>query len=493
MEASGKIAKVTFVLLVCLVVSAVEARVNIDLQLDPMTLTTKVNLTRDYSVSCSVTEQRDRYSRYPRGFSSVLTRLRILMEKKGSSWQPLAQVTNMEPNDVYVDPAWPNTTADGRITTDITSQRSYLKLSWNGPTIDAVNNFRCDAVTFEFGYKNKGRYDWSDKRMKTDKLNSYSFAALSALERVDAISRLNSSASKAEEKEANMEDSLRKERAEIEKLLSRIKTRLAEAVSSHAATIDTTARRLSDGFIEASEKQTREIDRVESMLNTALEGSLLMLWPRGSYGLPKPATGCPFTTRSRWQAGERRHHTESIDRNKDAVSPGNHLEQPVLYRIWDKNFVFQRFCMRTLDVSFGPDWPKGSYCINKYSDCPEGFSWGTVKWQEENFRSDSTKTGKLPSGRYQSGKTELYYCCREDGLPDDPVDLPRFQPFYLYRRGGRCQQVAGMKVTEEFIRFDTENRYNGDQASGKHPDVELDNLVLHLCYYEQAMVSNSRM
>ncbi|GFO21125.1 Apextrin [Plakobranchus ocellatus] len=488
-------------LLGLLLTISVEASVNMKISLTPSTFSSDVSTPVNVSVHCTIKEaqqqQRRRrrqqysYDRYyfytPQQSTMFLSRLRILAQAQDSAWQPLAQTTNMDPNRVYLDPVVQHMQATGSISSDMLSSASTISLQWSGLTSYAVR-FRCDAITFSNGYQSSGQYHFRDTSMRTDALNSFSFAQISALNKDALLKDISALQTKSEEIKLNITQQFEQEieRAEIEELLSRIKTRLAETVSSHAAKIDTTARRLSDRLIEASENQAREIHRVESMLNTAVEGSLLMLWPQGSYGLPKPANGCPFTTGLLWQAGERRQHTESIDRNKDAVSPGNHLEQPVLYRVKEKNFVYQRFCVKPRDSSVGADWPKGSYCINKYEECPHGFKEGEIQWDDEDTHPNSTSRGELPGGIFKPSLTNIYYCCREDGSPFNLVDLPRFQPFYLYRYRGHCQQVAGMKASEEFIHFDTENSGNADHIKHFHPDAKTNNLVLHLCYYEKS-------
>ena len=278
-----------------------------------------------------------------------------------------------------------------------------------------------------------------------------------------------------------------KTRAEIEEIIQRLKLRLAEAKRAQTVYAGKMTQLLNDLITPALENQTREIENVESTLENAVKGSFLMLWPNGTYALPMPSTGCPSTNDQTWRHGYRRHHTESLQRNDDTASENIHLKQPVLNRSRDKFYIFQHFCVRTEESSFGPDWPRGSYCINKAGRvCPSNFNLGSISWDEEDFRSQASASGEMPSGDYGESKTKLYYCCRDDGSVDEPVDMPRYQPFYLYRYQGECQKVVGMKATEEFIHFDTENSNNGDEKWGAHPDVELDDIILRLCYYEMA-------
>ena len=310
---------------------------------------------------------------------------------------------------------------------------------------------------------------------------------MSSLEKDNVMQKLDVISAKIDgENTASIQSKAITDEREVGEILRRVKLRLSEAKKIQAEKIERMRKILNDLLTNALENQTKHLDTVRSTLDSALQGSFLMLWPNGTYAIPKPLSGCPSTSGQYWKEGYLRHHTESIQRNEDEVSPGNHLQQPVLYRKRDKFFVYQRFCVKTDGNTFGPAWPKGSYCINAVSRCPAGFNVGYVTWDEEDFRSEASYSGQLPMGRFEESKTMLQYCCREDGKAAEPVDMPRFQPFYLYRYRGKCQQVVGMNVTEEYIHFDSENSNNGDKAELKHPDVELNDVVLHLCYYEQA-------
>lgn len=46
--------------------------------------------------------------------------------------------------------------------------------------------------------------------------------------------------------------------------------------------------------------------------------------------------------------------------------------------------------------------------------------------------------GVLPKGVYDN-KTLMYFCCRTDGDPDVPVELPRGRNFAFLKYGDRCQ------------------------------------------------------
>lgn len=228
----------------------------------------------------------------------------------------------------------------------------------------------------------------------------------------------------------------------------------------------------------------KRVNDISEKVQVAVDSGFLMFWPGGNYGLLKPKSGCPSEGLTSWKSGFRRHHTESTDRNQDSVSVENHLQQPVLARERANNFVTQHFCIKSETRSLGPSWPRGSYCINKKRKCPSGFKEGYIRWDEEDDNILETVEGELPDGEFNNtDNTSIEYCCRQDGPADVSMYLPSSDPFYLYRYGGKCQQVYGMNVTEEFLMFDTENTNNDDEFGPVHPDGKISNLRLELCYY----------
>jgi len=48
--------------------------------------------------------------------------------------------------------------------------------------------------------------------------------------------------------------------------------------------------------------------------------------------------------------------------------------------------------------------------------------------------------GVMPDGVFDRN-TKIFYCCRMDGNPGDPIFLPSSEPFFLMKIGGVCQQV----------------------------------------------------
>ena len=199
-------------------------------------------------------------------------------------------------------------------------------------------------------------------------------------------------------------------------------------------------------------------------------------WPDGTYALPMPRGGCP----SRWSSGNRYQDTEDRH-NKNRKTPG--IEKKMRVDV-GRNIRFY-YCVKTFQGNSDYQWPKGSYCIAKKGDCPHGFRYGTIYWDDDDHRNSNKIWGILPDGSY-GRDTFVQYCCRNDDRYHRPIALPTRKPFILYRYGGRCQRVRGMRTSELYIKWDDENRRNDDNCRGSHPDASCHkNQLLHFCYYRR--------
>ena len=93
---------------------------------------------------------------------------------------------------------------------------------------------------------------------------------------------------------------------------------------------------------------------------------ILAAWPRGTYGVPKPATGCPIATGVHWNSGYRYHDTEDSSPS-NGWSTGIHFPSGS----YAKSSMKQHFCMKTSSGG-SRNWPRGNYCIFKKGACPSG-------------------------------------------------------------------------------------------------------------------------
>ncbi|CAL1536125.1 unnamed protein product [Lymnaea stagnalis] len=226
-----------------------------------------------------------------------------------------------------------------------------------------------------------------------------------------------------------------------------------------------------------------EENDLKANLDTLAEHPMLQYWPEGTYALLAPQSGCPFNVAAEWTTGYKKFHTESDLANHNNASWGAHFMAPFLAKNYSGNFLYQHFCVLT--DSPGPAWPQGSYCINrKGGNCTAGFHSGAIRYDEEDLNGAGRSAGDLPDGTYSTSMTTLHYCCRSDGLPETKVVLPKGRPFYLYRYNGTCQEVEGMTVEAEEMVVDTESSYNKDlYENDYHPDGQINDVVLQLCYY----------
>ncbi|XP_048731684.2 uncharacterized protein LOC125648722 [Ostrea edulis] len=202
-------------------------------------------------------------------------------------------------------------------------------------------------------------------------------------------------------------------------------------------------------------------------------------WPRGTYTLMKPDTGCPAGWLEGWrlQDGENDHNLNSID-------TAHHF-----YGIYGNQPRDFRFSFCTKDAhDFNADglWPAGNYCIMRQGHtCPSGFNYGTITWDDENTNNMNRRSGILPSGDY-GRDTTIHYCCRSDGYWMNYIKLPNTQPFFLIRYTSICQTVEGMLTKEVGVNYGDEKTYNRDSSSGAHPfrlHLHGNTNFLIYCYY----------
>ena len=202
-------------------------------------------------------------------------------------------------------------------------------------------------------------------------------------------------------------------------------------------------------------------------------------WPDGTYALPMPRGGCSRV--GSWSVGYRHQDTEDA-RNKNSKSSG--IEQKMGVEVGSDIRFF--YCVKTSRGSSGYQWPKGTYCIAKRGSCPTGFNkHGSIYWDDEDSNNKNRRWGTLPDGRYDTN-TEVQYCCRNDGRHSTPMTLPIMERFILYRYGGRCQLVRGMRYSQLYIKWDDEDAGNDNNCKGDHPDASCNNnQELYFCYYSR--------
>ncbi|XP_061198088.1 uncharacterized protein LOC133206174 [Saccostrea echinata] len=211
-----------------------------------------------------------------------------------------------------------------------------------------------------------------------------------------------------------------------------------------------------------------------TVIFSLIASTLQVSWPRGTYTLVKPRSGCPrgWLEGWRYQDNEDKHNTNFI-------TPGHHFAGG-----FDKNMRFQYCTKNQHQFSNRRYWPRGNYCILKHGhSCPRYFRQGSVYWDDEDNSNKNAHGGTLPSGSYDRN-TRIDYCCRKDGSYRSKMSLPTSKPFYLLRFRAHCQRVSGMHVREETVKSDDEDTRNKNLVRGWYPlGAGGRNHVLQYCYY----------
>ncbi|GFO47888.1 MACPF domain-containing protein 2 [Plakobranchus ocellatus] len=239
-----------------------------------------------------------------------------------------------------------------------------------------------------------------------------------------------------------------------------------------------------DDMMEVFQQTSKELAEVKNSTNELKSfKNQLITWPEGQFALLQPKTGCPVDLT--FFGGTERYvriHTESSSGSTNGNSHSSVLHTGTLSRENAQNFFTLRFCEASGIFNTDP-WPAGSYCINKINSaiCPRGLCSGYFRMDLEDTNLVEDFTSKVTRG-----SSYLNFCCMSSGSPQTTISLPTRSSFILYRLGGQCQEVAGMSVSSETIRIDTEDSANNDLVSGASPDIDIsdDNpTTIHLCFY----------
>ena len=209
-------------------------------------------------------------------------------------------------------------------------------------------------------------------------------------------------------------------------------------------------------------------------------------WPDGTYTLPSVLQSCPTPgDQFKWQYGFVYQDDEDDDTSNTYSRDANKYLGPFP----TNNDMSMRYCTKTnTSKDYGISWPPGAYCIAKKGDCPDGFDApGHIKWDDEDDGNKNYFGGVIPDGVY-THDTTIYYCCRSDGFPSNPITLPIQTYFALYRQStDGCQQVNHYKVLDEWIYWDDEDDSNTSGSGGSYPyqdnGPKSDNHKLHYCIY----------
>ena len=91
-------------------------------------------------------------------------------------------------------------------------------------------------------------------------------------------------------------------------------------------------------------------------------------WPSGSYGLPRPKSGCPGGKKNGWREGWRYQDMEDDDKStseRSRVSSGSHMDVTL---VGNKKDVNRTFCMKQNTGIQARFWPKGKIFLYMQND-----------------------------------------------------------------------------------------------------------------------------
>nr|CAH8862227.1 unnamed protein product [Trichobilharzia regenti] len=254
-------------------------------------------------------------------------------------------------------------------------------------------------------------------------------------------------------------------------------------------------------------------------------------WPVANYAIPKSLNNCPKGS----VKATMRHQQ---DRYGFHYSQPIHLDGVYFKR---KKDVLLDYCVftdhhnsyRTGNYGAEESLPAGHYCVLRVNgNCPTDFTEGVLSILEGPEKLDRSKDSldssinsnldptqqssptpdiiriraHMKQSKSKIDRLNYHFCCRTDSPSvDTPIEgfPPESGPFYLYRVGDKCQQIAGMHVTEEYICVDAPNKgdpnwWSIDQnhtwspynvkgiAPARVPYHDFCDVEINLCYYEQA-------
>ena len=80
-------------------------------------------------------------------------------------------------------------------------------------------------------------------------------------------------------------------------------------------------------------------------------------WPLGSYTMPKPKSGCPYTKVNTWQESWRYQDLENNAKQGSKISSNFHMDARLI-----NNDIFRGFCTSSNDNVQEP-WPQGKLTV----------------------------------------------------------------------------------------------------------------------------------
>jgi hypothetical protein len=120
-------------------------------------------------------------------------------------------------------------------------------------------------------------------------------------------------------------------------------------------------------------------------------------WPSGSYGLPRPKSGCPGGKKNGWREGWRYQDMEDSDKStseRSRVSIGSHMRVTL---VGNKKDVNKTFCTKQNTGIDARIWPKGKVLLYMHI-------LTTMQWRSQDFWPRGAQ--KIRGGTSNKMKTE---------------------------------------------------------------------------------------
>ncbi|KAK3795925.1 hypothetical protein RRG08_010745 [Elysia crispata] len=382
-----------------------------------------------------------------------VTRIRMLKKVSQNGWTVVAELGEKEdePRKNL------NVTASARLGKDV--QDTFLEITWDVASVDTFGTYMCEV----WGFKKNGYFLSLELTSEVAVLEKN----ITASDFVDVVKHLDGDMSSANK----LATSLVKKMSDIKRDV----TFLGGEIGSLEQTVDSVVKELRSlekevgdlhGNIVHPHNLTKDdhfephdADLDTFTFRTFLKNfARLTYWPLGQFSLLKPPGGCPwdltFTGKGRAYLRVPLNSTHSK-----------------IFRFCEASGAFNTRL-----------WPDGSYCVNKLHgfNCPTGLYYGSV------LLSNTDSKSYFASGLLFTPNA-LEFCCKNSGSLDAPITLPTHSEFMLYRRGGRCQEVLGMKVSNRVLPMDIVHSIS-DINAGIIPDVDINgsSLIFNVCFYSKS-------
>ncbi|GFS22309.1 MACPF domain-containing protein 2 [Elysia marginata] len=271
--------------------------------------------------------------------------------------------------------------------------------------------------------------------------------------------------------------SLQTNHSAFDSRLDRLETRLTQQDFTTNTEISNIKQSVAAIRTDQSSYDNR-LSKIEPLIESLIQ------WPAGYYALLQPRTSCPVDLA--FYGGSFSYlklHTQSQSSSDPANSHSSAFPSYTVSTVDSDKFVTLRFCEVTRQVNT-MRWPQGSFCVHKLSNqnCPTGFTYGYVHFDTEDTNGKTVGNSNVAAG------INLYFCCQSSGSAATPIQLPTHSPFLLYRKGGACQAVRGMSVSQEYVQINTEDSDNRDTFHRSLPDIDKPGssvIKFNLCYYRK--------